>query len=416
MEVQKKTSKWKKTVFILLAVVALMILSVQMVASWVILPRAEDLLIKRIYEKSHKRYVLNVSSTSLNIFTQKFTARGVHLNPVKISDTLKYYDPDEMDIFIPEVSVRDIDLWAALWDREIIVSNVSVTEPKITLRRHSKTDANPAQLRKHKNYYRLLRGWFHNALIKEVNIKNGYLEVYRMLDPFENVATVQSVNADFKNVSLDSLSNKKTNGYIAIGELEATLSAYSQRSPDSSYLLSVGLLEVSSKKNQVHVKNVNLLPIENPSKEILNNQLLYEVYVPEFKINKIDLEKLYESRKLKIAAIKIPNTAIKVMGNEVAERRSDSVQEINYYPLISEYLGTLHIEKILLEGARLDIVNTRTNSRRNIESTDVYLYDFRMDSSLLKKRDKLFYSDKVYIKAPNASPILPDSLFSIRRI
>lgn len=416
MEVQKKKSSPRKIIFILLAVVAFSTLSVQMVASWLVLPKAEDLLVRKIYEKTHKRYVLSFSNTSLNVFTQKFTATGVHLNPVKTPEILKNFDPDEIEIFIPEISVGNLDLWAALWDREIVVSSVSVNEPRIILRRHSKTDANPAKLRKHKNYYRLLKGWFHNALIKEVSVKNGYLEVYRMLDPFENVATIQSINADFTNVSLDSLSNKRSNGYIAIGELEAKLSAYSQRSPDSTYLLSVGSMEISSKNSEFRVKDLNLLPIENPSEEIFNSQLLYEIYIPEFKLKRLDLERLYETRKLKIAALKIPNTAIKVLGNELAERRSDSVQEINYYPLVSEYLGTVHIEKILLEGARLNIVNTRTDSRHYMESTDIYLYDFKMDSSLLTKRDKLFYSNKVYIKAPNAAPVLPDSLFSIRRI
>lgn len=417
VEISKEKHKQRRKIaLIILGGIVLFLVFAQLFMMWLVVPKAEDYLIRKIYEKTHRQYVLSIDDIDVNIFTQKIKANSVYLKPIESPDSLKKLTRDEVELFIPEITANGLSFWSALWNRKIVISNVDIKEPRIVLKRNSKTDANPSQFSRHRKYYRLLKGLFNAALVKNVTVDNGYLEVYRMLDPYENVATIQSVNLNLKDVSLDSVANKKSNGYLNIGELEAKLSAYSQRSPDSSYLLSVGSMEISSKRSAFLVKDINVMPLERPAEAELATSLLYEIYVPEFNLNDIDLAKLYEDRRLRIAAIKIPSAAIKVMGSEVKENRSDTVQEVNYYPLVSEYLEVVHIEKLLLEGTRLDIVNTKSNKRYSLDHADIFLYDFRMDSSLLKKRNKLFYSEKVFIKTPDSKQVLPDSLFFFQPI
>ena len=408
-ETKSKGSGRKKWIFIVLGILAGFILILQLVVMFYIDPKAEAYIVRKVYERSHKQYTVRFENVSINVFTQSIEAKSVYLTPTPASDSIPKIRPDEVELFVPEIKAHGLNIWKALWDKKVVVSSISVEAPKIKIKRNSRTDANPAQYRHHRNYYRLLKGWFNAALVKDVSIKGGYLELYRLLDQFEYVATIENVDLHFTDVLLDSTVSDKENGYLDFGSVSSTIKGYSQRSPDSTYLLSVGSIQLSSDSSYFHVKDINLTPLVKPDAEDLKN-VLYEVYAPTFNLDNIDLKNLYKTRELYLPAVKVMSPAIKVMGNNVMENRKDSVEEVNFYPLISEYIKTFHIAKILLDDAKLSIVNTKENIRKNIPSADIFLYDFRMDSSLLVKRNNLFYSQKVFIKTEDYPPVLIDSM------
>lgn len=405
----RKANRKKKALIVLL-VLGCVILFAQFTVIFYVDPQLEKFIIRKVSERSREQYTIRFEQIGLNIFTQSVKAKSVYFTPKALPDSVKKWRRDEMELFIPEIAVQGLDLWAALWDRKIVIDEVTVVKPEIKLKRNSKTDENSAQYKKHFNYYRALKGIFNAALIKDFTIKEGYLELYRLLDAFSYVATVESVDLNLKNILLDSLVTDKERGYLDIGGVESRLKAYSQRSPDSTYLLSVASIDISSSQSSFHVEDIHLTPLQNLKEQELQHNIIYEVYVPEFNLDNIDLKQLYQTRQLKLHSIKVPSSAIKVMGDHIAEHRNDSIKEVNFYPLISEYLQTLHIEEVILDDARLDIVNPKENRRVNIEKADVFLYGFRMDASLLQKRDRLFYSDKVLVKINDATPLLLDSM------
>lgn len=410
-EKESNKAKRKKMAIIILLVLGCIVLFTQIAVMFYVDPKTEKFIMRKVSERSKGQYTVRFENISINIFTQRLTAKSVYLTPAVLPDSVRKWREDEVELFIPEISMQGLSLWAALWDRKIVVSEIEMIKPRIKIKRNSKTDANPAQYRKHINYYRALKGIFNAALIKDFIIKDGYLELYRLLDTFDYVATIESVDLNLKDILLDSLVTGKEDGYVDIGGIESRLKAFSQRSPDSTYLLSVALMDISSSQSYFHVEGINLVPLQNLNEHELQNNIIYEVYVPKFDLDDIDLKQLYKTRQLKLHSVKVPSPAIKVMGYHVAENRDDSIEEVNFYPLISEYLRTLHIEKVLLEDARLDIVNVKENTRANLEKADIFLYDFKMDSSHLLKRDKLFYSERVFVKAnEEKDPLLLDSI------
>lgn len=373
-------------------------------------PKAEQYISRKVNERTKGQYSLRFENLSINIFTQRISATSVFLTPEVLPDTVKKWRPDEMELFFPEVSIQGLGLWSALWDRKLVISKLKVDKPRIKLKRNSRTDANPAQYKKHINYYRALRGMFNAALIKNIDIEDGYLELYRLLDEYNYVATVESFDLRLNDVLLDSAVTGKDKGYVDIGSLSAKLSAFSQRNPDSTYLLSVGQIDISSTGEYFHAKDINVVPLQNLKKDDIRQNIIYEVYVPDFHLDDIDIKHLYDTRSLKIPQVKVSSAAIKLMGYNLEDSARSNLQEVNFYPLISEYVKTLHLDKILLDDAKLDIVNTKNGSRANLEKVDIFLYGFKMDSSLLLSREKLFYSDRVFLKVKENNPLLLESI------
>ena len=402
-------SNRKRNVLIALTVIGSLILFTQLTVMFYIDPKAEQYISRKVNERTRGQYSLRFENISINIFTQRISAKSVYLTPEALPDTVKKWRPDEMELFFPEVSVQGLGLWSAVWDRKLVISQLKVEKPRIKLKRNSQTDANPAQYKKHINYYRALRGMFNAALIKNIEIEDGYLELYRLLDEYNYVATVESFDLRFKDVLLDSLVTGKDKGYMDIGALSAKLSAFSQRSPDSTYLLSVGHIDISSSQSYFHVKDINVVPLQDLNEEDVKQNIIYELYVPEFNLDGIDIKELYDTRSLKLTQVKVAAPAIKLMGHN-QEGEGVEVQEVNFYPLISEYIKTLHIDKILLDDAKLDVVNTENGSRANLEKVDIFLYGFKMDSSLLQSREKLFYSDRVFLKVKENNPMLLENI------
>ena len=395
---------------IALIVIGSLILFTQLTVMFYIDPKLERYISKKINERTRGQYSLRFENISINIFTQRISAKSVYLTPEVLPDTVKKWRLDEMELFFPEVSVQGLGLWAAVWDRKLVISKLKVEKPRIKLKRNSQTDANPAQYKKHVNYYRALRGMFNGALIKEVDIEDGYLELYRLLDEYSYVATVESFDLKVKDALLDSLVTDKDRGYLDIGALSAKLSAFSQRSPDSTYLLSVGHIDISSAQSYFHVTDINVVPLQNLDEEHVKQNLIYELYVPEFNLDDIDIKELYDTRSLKLPQVKVSVPAIKLMGHNPEDGGNENMQEVNFYPLISEYLRTLHIDKILLDDVKLDVVNIENGSRANLEQVDIFLYGFKMDSTLLNSREKLFYSDRVFLKVKENDPLLLESI------
>lgn len=403
-------SNRKRNVLIALIVIGSLILFMQLTVMLYIDPKAEQYISRKVNERTKGQYSLRFENISINIFTQRISATSVYLTPEVLPDTVKKWRLDEAELFFPEVSIQGLGLWSALWDRKLVISKLKVEKPRIKLKRNSRTDANPAQYKRHINYYRALRGMFNAALIEDVDIEDGYLELYRLLDEYSYVATVESFNLKLNDVLLDSSQVGKDKGYVDIGGLSAQLSAYSQRSPDSTYLLSVGQIDISSSQSYFHATDINVVPLQNLSEDDVKQNIIYEVYVPEFNLDDIDIKQLYDTRSLKVPQVKITGPAIKLMGHSLEMSEKGDVQEVNFYPLMSEYVKTLHIDKILLDDAKLDVVNTNNGSRANLEKVDIFLYGFKMDSSLLVSREKLFYSDRVFLKVKDNNPLLLESI------
>ena len=405
-----KKKRLRKALIILFAVLGLCVATVQLVLMFYIDPKLESYIIKKVNDLSKDQYNLAFDNISFNIFTQKITATGLNLTPVYEKSDKKRIRQDEINLYTPEISAQGLDLWAALWDKKIIVSSIKIADPILKVDRNSQTDSNPFQYKKFPNYYRLLKGIFHSALIKDITIKSGNLELYRLLDLYKNVTTVENIDLHIENLLLDSLSINKDRGFLDVGEVEASLAAFSQRSPDSAYLLSVGSIEISSKNSYVGAKNINLSPQVNLSKEAIQKTIVYEVYVPELEIQDLDIKELYQARQLSLPSLKIDSAAIKVIGNNLKEIRTENVEEINFYPLVSEYLRSFKIDKIMLAHAKLNIVNLNEAYRLNLTGADIFLYNFKMDSAQSQTRHKLFYSDKVFVRSGAQAPILIDSI------
>lgn len=405
-----KKKKIKRALIIVLAVIGLGVTAVQLILMFYLDPKIESYIIKKVKDRSQGQYSLQFDNISINIFTQKVTANQVYLTPIYDKSHKRRIRQDEVNLYTPEISAQGLDLWAALWDKKIILSSVNVDDPVLKVERNSHTDSNPFQYKKFPNYYRLLKGIFYSALIKDITITNGNLELYRLLDLHKNVATVENFDLHIENLLLDSITVKKDRGYLDLGEVEAKLSAFSQRSPDSAYLLSVGSIELSSKESYVHATNINLSPQIRLNKEDVKKTIIYEVYVPELNINNLDIKKLYQARQLSLPSLKVTSPAIKVIGNNLQQNRKDTIAEINFYPLVSEYLRSFNIEKIMLADAKLNIVNLKEDYRINLTGTDIFLYNFKMDSAQSKLRNKLFYSDKVFVKTGGYAPVLIDSI------
>lgn len=403
-------SNRKRNVLIALIVIGSLILFTQLTVMLYIDPKAEQYISRKVNERTKGQYNVRFDNISINIFTQRISATSVYLTPEALPDTVRKWRLDEMELFFPEVYVQGLGIWSALWDRKLVISKLKVEKPRIKLRRNSRTDANPAQYKNHVNYYRALRGMFNAALVKEIDIEDGYLELYRLLDEYSYVATVESFDLELNDVLLDSLEVSEDKGYLDIGALSGKLSAFSQRTPDSTYLLSVGQMDFSSHRSYFHAKDINVVPLQNLQEEDVKQNLIYELYVPEFNLDDIDIKQLYDMRTLNVSQVRVPSPAIKLMGHNLDESAIGDIQEVNFYPLISEYVKTIHLDKILLDDAKLDIVNTKNGSRANLEEVDIFLYGFKMDSSLLLTREKLFYSDRVFLKVGENDPLLLESI------
>src|SRR5690606_40279044 len=118
-------------------------------------------------------------------------------------------------------------------------------------------------------------------------------------------------------------------GYVAIGSLTANLSAFCQRKPDSTYLLSVGQIDISSTGEYLHAKDINVVPLQNRPEDDIRQNNIYEVYVPDFHLDDIDIKHLYDTRSLKIPQVKVSSAAIKLMGYNLEDSARSNLQEVN---------------------------------------------------------------------------------------
>jgi hypothetical protein len=175
--------------------------------------------------------------------------------------------------------------------------------------------------------------------------------------------------------------------------------------------LSVNIFTGTIKAREVHLKPDTIL--YKRLKEIKKApNLLFDIYIPEFQVSRIDLYNAYFNKELDLHKIYLRGPRLYLL-NEPENRRVSQKDPLDLYPLISSLFKKAGAETIeILDGGfvykRVKYDDTITHSLKNVS---IKFTNILIDSTAYSDTTNFLYSDDIAASISNYSIKIADSLY-----
>jgi hypothetical protein len=312
---------------------------------------------------------------------------GVSIKPV--SENPK--QPNIYDIEIPKIYIRGADIYNAWFNNEVFVKDVLIDSAKISLiiqpRQKKKSESDSKT--DYRDIYNLIQGKVNSMIVQNFNFQNTQFQFKKSEKENNPDISIQNFSVSMDHFVLDSLSYLRKQKVLYSDNFSMDVSGFQVKIAENTHILKTEKFTLSSKKQEIKAENAEIVPLNTfekfPTKIIMK--------IPKFYISGIDFVKVYNSGKLDIAQLLIENPKSKIEKFSKSNKKVQSVSVI--YDLVSEYLQSVKIDKILFDKGDIDFSDLTISEKPAFYKGNLTLVlnNFKIDENTAKGTDRLFYAD-----------------------
>lgn len=199
---------------------------------------------------------------------------------------------------VEEIKLTGLKPWTIIFSKKLSINTISVTNPFIEIlhEKHAYNASNKA-----KTPYEVISKFVKSFSVDKINLKNISL-TYTNLSKSKRTKSskIESLDLEVSNFLIDSLSHKDTARFYYTKECKINLKKFEFPSADSLNTFSLNSLAFSSKNRSLVIQELALKPHYKPilygNKSNGNDRI--EVLCQSIKLSDIDVEKLFEEKKI----------------------------------------------------------------------------------------------------------------------
>ncbi|MCG8308198.1 MAG: hypothetical protein MI975_12455, partial [Cytophagales bacterium] len=176
-----------------------------------------------------------------------------------------------------------------------------------------------------------------------------------------------------------------------------------------AYILNNGRFYMSEFKFDVH-------PDHRAGFDSLDYKYIFSATIPSLHIDIIDFWSIFVSRKLRIIGIDISEPFIKIINlNKEKTPKKLSFEAGNLYEILSGHLKELKVNDFRISGAEFDYETYNGPDYDNflIKELTFEVNNFQVNEDANKRKDKIFYTDDIFLEIKDQELLLKDSLHKV---
>ncbi|MDB4835200.1 hypothetical protein OAH12_01305 [Cyclobacteriaceae bacterium] len=320
---------------------------------------------------------------------------------------IRYTIPSQLDLEIAELDIYQMD-WRSLWDKqEVLLTSFGVKYPSIVVF----TDKSK---KKKSHQYNNLSNLIVSSLPYKIDIKKMYLAHGSFRQYFHGSSTglksqkAQDLNLVLRNIYFDKNQEIQNPIQKILNDVQYfKFEKYELMPVHGKYKLAVQDVQLFPNRQQLDIANINL--------DIKDKM---EVGISSFKLNGLNWENYLNNNSLDVQKIWVNNPQITAR----LSKQNKKSNPINIKELMPEIIygfgSSIDVDTVLVTDGHADVVTDNKKTLiHNVDSLNLLITGFRIDSTILSQ-NRLLFSDDISISFENYSlkEDSTDFLFSVKDV
>jgi hypothetical protein len=335
---------------------------------------------------------------------------------------------DLFRIELPAFSIKGVDLYRAMTDREVEISSVNLTDFFIQVyRTHSSAGTGISKKPKKKislsGLYTVVAQQLRFIAIDTLRLNNGSFEFYASANNSTPELRIGKVDLELNQFRLDSVSYSDQSRIFYSHAIELDLERISLLLRDGIHSVNAFAINFSTRKSLIQVYLASIFP--NAKKNQLqegNQSNLMRINLPQLLFTGIDLKKVFNRRildfnRLIINEPEISYTRFRPSKNpdprfHKPEDFFDADNDDVVYDLLKKYLWMIRGNEIDINRGHIKFSVAQGDSEMPLatSSFDLSMQQFLIDSVHGMNEQGYFYSKDFDLNLQSLSVVSPDSM------
>jgi len=389
-----------------------------------------DLVIHNFeYLLADSLYSIKAEEVGFSLTKSLLYGKKVSLSPNFKSKRIRHLRSGDLyRIDLPEFSIRGIDLYRAMTDREVEVSAVNLTDFIMRVYRNKPLSGTTINKKTKKKItlaglYTVVAKELRFISIDSLSLKNGSFEFYGNLSDLRPEMHIGTVNLELSRFRLDSLSHKDQSRIFYSRAIELNLEQFYLQLRDGIHYIEASSISFSTRKSLINVREARISPGKNKNLlDSVNRRNLMIIHLPQLTFTGIDLKKVFNRRvldfnKLIINEPEIMYTRLKPPKNPDPrfKKPEDFFEEENeevVYDLLKKYLWVIKGQEIAITHGFLKFSMEQNGQEIPLASSsfDLIMQQFLIDSVHGMNKQGYFYSSDFDLDLQSVLIVSPDNL------
>ena len=235
-------------------------------------------------------YTINFSRFLSDSYPPNLSISDLHIVPMEPGNIRKQ-KPLTVELALPSFMIRQLDLEQVLFNRDLRIEEIMITEPEITLFSHPGNHPEMSSKKKSISSHPELTTPFHSMIIGSVELTDGTFHYISGKPDSSTRMSLDQIFTSIRGFSYDSSHTKKTTPTIFHCEdIDLRTGRYSTITRDSMNTLSIAGLHLSTGNSTLAIDSFALTP--NYSDYEYSRKLGYQTDRMELSAVKIEMERL----------------------------------------------------------------------------------------------------------------------------
>lgn len=370
---------------------------------------------RKVHSSSQGLYSVDFTDLKINIFTRRITVKGFRLIPdTSLYNRLKAEGKAKKNLYqvtYKELTLYRLNLPALYRNKTLILRQMSIIRPEIILMGFSDTLARKKG--RFKNVYEDIYP-LASAILKEIRVDSILVEHARIINEKEGKPGKQNLgeydfSAILRDVSINRFSFYNSQRVFYSRDIDFRIFKVKYSLTDSLYFLFAEEIGFNLVKSRIYGREVSIRP--NFFSQRLSHArqgTFFQVSVPGFAIQGIDLYKALTEEKVDLKKIILEGARLRVFRNGSAEadsvrihkgknRKRRPLNKADFYSIIAGKLRSVKVDSLIVHNFSLEYFSSiyDRNPELRVGRMDIGVEDFRLDSLSHKRKNRIFYSKNI---------------------
>jgi len=431
---KKKSNKRSVSRIVLEILTALFVLSFVILFSlYIALSHFGEYFIKgflqnKIHKTSNGLYEINFDKFRYNIFTGQATVTDFKLIPnEELYQELKKEGKAKSSLYglsYEKLVLKSLDIKQIYFERIIHLREIELNKPVINFVAYPDTIHKKKEKFKriYKDIYPMMSIFFSEVKIDSISVNDGSFTGKQTIKSGQINEGEYLFSAILRDFDLNAFQYYKQDRVFYSKDIELIIKNFKYSLADSLYFLHADEVGFSLIGSRLFGKELTLTP-NLTEKRVAASRAgqLFQIYLPEFSIDDVDIFKAMLDKEIWINAIEIEDLSVKVFKHRnpedpVRHRAKKKITIANLFTVFDNKIRSFRIDTFSLKNASFDYFASIRDPypEVNISKADVQFHQFQLDSLAHLDTTKILYAKDIELDLTNFTLALEDKLHELR--
>ncbi|MTI31369.1 hypothetical protein [Xanthovirga aplysinae] len=387
-------------------------------------PILREALQEVISEKSNGLFSVDFDGVSIDLSSSSIKLKEFHLqlDTARFEELRKTNEISRAiyDVKLPEVYLRGINLRKVYEDSELQIEAIAINNPQVILvGDFVGKKMNLGNEVVYRDMFPLLEPFFTSIRVSRVRVEDGFLGLLNHQKDLVHSSQAKHITLTLSDFYLDKDVFTHNDKILFSENVALNIKDYGLDLNDNLHRFHANQITIESKSGELIAEGVSLEPKSGSFKMDTINQDMYEVWVPELRINGADFYKAHFEKRLNIEELLLKQPFVRLINHEDGDSTLTKRKyrfSTNLYSLIEGNLLEVAVNRFHFEHGAFQQVNKRDLKQINYDIKDlsILLDQFLIDSMAYLNDQKVLYAEEVDVQVNGYSMRLADNIHSLK--